>query len=81
MFICENGGTIFKEEQCIAKNPMPRALAEEIAAQALAIQNHAGRGVSAEELAGFYRVLGALNRNFSEISISGGSHEAGTDSD
>ena len=81
VFICENGGTIFKEEQCIAKNPMPRALAEEIAAQALAIQNHAGRGVSAEELAGFYRVLGALNRNFSEISISGGSHEAGTDSD
>ena len=57
------------------------ALAEEIAAQALAIQNHAGRGVSAEELAVFYRVLGALNRNFSEISISGGSHEAGTDSD
>ena len=31
MFICENGGTIFQEEQCIAKNPMPRALAEEIA--------------------------------------------------
>ena len=31
MFVCENGGTIFKEEQCIAKNPMPRALAEEIA--------------------------------------------------
>ena len=31
VFICENGGTIFKEEQCIAKNPMPRALAEEIA--------------------------------------------------
>ena len=30
VFICENGGTIFKEEQCIAKNPMPRALAEEI---------------------------------------------------
>ena len=57
------------------------ALAEEIAAQALAIQNHAGRGVSAGELAVFYRVLGALNRNFSEISISGGSHEAGTDSD
>ena len=57
------------------------ALAEEIAAQALAIQNHAGRGVSAEELAGFYRVLGALDGNFSEISISGGSHEAGTDSD
>lgn len=31
VFICENGGTIFQEEQCIAKNPMPRALAEEIA--------------------------------------------------
>ena len=31
VFVCENGGTIFKEEQCIAKNPMPRALAEEIA--------------------------------------------------
>lgn len=58
------------------------ALAEEIAAQALAIQSCAGRGVSAEELAVFYRVLGALNRNFSEISISGGrTHEAGTDSD
>ena len=58
------------------------ALAEKIAAQALAIQNCAGRGVSAEELAVFYRVLGALNRNFSEISISGGrTHEAGTDSD
>ena len=26
-----SGGTIFQEEQCIAKNPMPRALAEEIA--------------------------------------------------
>ena len=31
VFLCENGGVIYKEEQCIAKNPMPRALAEEIA--------------------------------------------------
>ena len=31
MFLCENGGVIYKDEQCIAKNPMPRALAEEIA--------------------------------------------------
>ena len=27
----QNGGVIYKDEQCIAKNPMPRALAEEIA--------------------------------------------------
>lgn len=31
VFLCENGGVIYKGEQCIAKNPMPRALAEEIA--------------------------------------------------
>ena len=31
VFLCENGGVIYKVEQCIAKNPMPRALAEEIA--------------------------------------------------
>ena len=31
MFLCENGGVIYKDEQCIAKNPMSRALAEEIA--------------------------------------------------
>ena len=27
VFLCENGGVIYKDEQCIAKNPMPRALA------------------------------------------------------
>ena len=27
IFLCENGGVIYKDEQCIAKNPMPRALA------------------------------------------------------
>jgi len=31
IFLCENGGVIYKDELCIAKNPMPRALAEEIA--------------------------------------------------
>lgn len=31
IFLCENGGVIYKDEQCIAKNPIPRALAEEIA--------------------------------------------------
>ena len=31
VFLCENGGVIYKDEQCIAKNPMPRASAEEIA--------------------------------------------------
>ena len=31
VFLCENGGVIYKDEQCIAKNPMRRALAEEIA--------------------------------------------------
>lgn len=31
VFLCENGGAIYKDEQCIAKNPIPRALAEEIA--------------------------------------------------
>ena len=31
VFLCENGGVLFKDEQCIAENPMPRALAEEIA--------------------------------------------------
>lgn len=25
VFLCENGGVIYKDEQCIAKNPMPRA--------------------------------------------------------
>lgn len=31
IFLCENGGVIYKDELCIAKNSMPRALAEEIA--------------------------------------------------
>ena len=31
VFLCENGGVLFKDEHCIAENPMPRALAEEIA--------------------------------------------------
>ena len=31
VFLCENGGVIYQNEQCIAKNPMPRALAEQIA--------------------------------------------------
>ena len=31
IFLCENGGVIYKDELCIAKKPMPRALAEEIA--------------------------------------------------
>ena len=31
IFLCENGGVIYKDELCIAKNPMPRALTEEIA--------------------------------------------------
>lgn len=31
VFLCENGGVIYQNEQCIAKNPMPRPLAEEIA--------------------------------------------------
>ena len=25
VFLCENGGVLFKDEQCIAENPMPRA--------------------------------------------------------
>ena len=29
IFLCENGGVIYKDELCIAKKPMPRALAEE----------------------------------------------------
>ena len=44
VFICENGGTIFQEEQCIAKNPMPRALAEEIANDMWTRSEGAGRG-------------------------------------
>ena len=31
VFLCENGGVLFKDEHCIAENPMPRALAEKIA--------------------------------------------------
>lgn len=31
VFLCQNGGVLYKDKQCIAKNPMPRALAEEIA--------------------------------------------------
>lgn len=31
VFLCENGGVLYKNEQCIGKTPMPRALAEEIA--------------------------------------------------
>ena len=42
VFLCENGGVIYKDEQCIAKNPMPRALAEEIAND-LDPQRRAGR--------------------------------------
>lgn len=30
-FLCENGGVLYKDEACIGKTPMPRALAEEIA--------------------------------------------------
>lgn len=30
-FLCENGGVLYKEEQCIGKTTMPRVLAEEIA--------------------------------------------------
>ena len=47
-----------------------RTLAEQIAREALSIQNRAGRGILPEELAVFYRVLGALNQNFSSISIT-----------
>ena len=54
------------------------ALAESIASEALAIQNAAGRGITPQDLAVFYRVLGSLNQNFDEISISGGNHEEGT---
>ncbi|MDD4851456.1 MAG: HAD family hydrolase [Gemmiger sp.] len=31
IFLCENGGVIYQNEQVLAKTPMPRALAEEIA--------------------------------------------------
>lgn len=31
VFLCENGGVVFRDGRVIAKNPMPRALAEEIA--------------------------------------------------
>ena len=54
-------------------------LAEQIAREALSIQNRAGRGILPEELAVFYRVLGALNQNFSSISITGGTYEERTD--
>lgn len=30
-FLCENGGVLYKDGQCIGKTPMPRPLAEEIA--------------------------------------------------
>lgn len=30
-FLCENGGVLYKDDVCIGKTPMPRALAEEIA--------------------------------------------------
>jgi len=43
VFLCENGGVIYKDEQCIAKNPMPRALAEEIANDLWTPQRRAGR--------------------------------------
>ena len=56
-------------------------LAARIAAEALSIQQKAGSGIAKEDLAVFYRVLGALNHNFSSISITGGTHEEGPDSD
>ena len=56
-----------------------RALAEQIAREALSIQNRAGRGILPEELVVFYRVLGALHQNFSSISITGGTYEERTD--
>ena len=31
VFLCENGGVLYQNEHCIAENPMPRPLAEEIA--------------------------------------------------
>ena len=58
---------------------LERGLAEQIAREALSIQNRAGRGILPEELAVFYRVLGALNQNFSSISITGGTYEERTD--
>ena len=54
-------------------------MAGQIAKQALSIQKRAGAGVSPEELAVFYRVLGTLNQNFEAMTIAGGSHEEGTD--
>lgn len=30
-FLCENGGVLYKDDVCIGKTPMPRAMAEEIA--------------------------------------------------
>lgn len=30
-FLCENGAVLYKDDQCIGKTPMPRAMAEEIA--------------------------------------------------
>lgn len=56
-----------------------RTLAEQIAREALSIQNRAGCGILPEELVVFYRVLGALNQNFNEISITGGTYEERTD--
>ena len=56
-----------------------RTLAEQIAREALSIQNRAGRGILPEELAVFYRVLGALHQNFNSISITGGTYEERTD--
>ena len=30
-FLCENGGVLYKDDVCIGKTPMPRAMAEKIA--------------------------------------------------
>ena len=63
----------------IQLTPDGQALAEQIAQEAYVIQRAAGRGIPAEDLAVFYRVLGALNENFDEITISGGTHEERSD--
>ena len=77
--VCRGGAEVVLSAQAMEAMRRSRALAEKIAQEALTIQNQAGRGILPEELAAFYRVLGALNQNFSSISITGGTYEERTD--
>ncbi len=62
VFLCENGGVLFKDEQCIAENPMPRALAEKSPTTCGTAATARARSCSRELRLSMERGLGMLDR-------------------